>query len=143
MAASNSNDRLQQLEIIEQQIALALQFAGQGLAEMSKDTKTVIRQVETQTGQFMKTMENIETGLLKQINYLSTVSTGQPHEGSSYAAQKDMQMAYHRLEHVKSRIAELERLRLEQQQQQRSGGGVAAADASSSSTSLSAMDTST
>ena len=46
---------------------------------------------------------------------------GQPHEGSCYAAQKDMQMAYHRQEHVKSRLAELDRLRIEhlQQQQQR------------------------
>jgi len=43
---------------------------------------------------------------------------GQPHEGSCYAAQKDMQMAFHRQEHVKSRLAELDRLRVEHLQQQ-------------------------
>ena len=33
---------------------------------------------------------------------------GQPHEGSSYAAQKDEQMALHRLEHTRTRLKELE-----------------------------------
>jgi hypothetical protein len=48
---------------------------------------------------------------------------GQPHEGSCYASYKDLQMAQHRQDHVKSRLAELDRLRVErlqQQQQQRS-----------------------
>ena len=45
------------------------------------------------------------------------VHVGQPHEGSCYAAHKDLQMAYHRQEHVKSRLAELERLRIERSQQ--------------------------
>ena len=39
------------------------------------------------------------------------VSTGQPHEGSSYASQKVLQMAWHRLEHARSRVAELDRLK--------------------------------
>ena len=33
--------------------------------------------------------------------------TGQPHEGSSYSAQKDAQMAIHRQEHLKSELNEL------------------------------------
>ena len=37
------------------------------------------------------------------------MSTGQPHEGSSYASQKVLQMAWHRLEHARSRVAELDR----------------------------------
>ena len=41
------------------------------------------------------------------------IVSGQPHEGSSYAAQKDLQMAFHRFEHVKSRLNDLERLRTE------------------------------
>lgn len=36
--------------------------------------------------------------------------TGQPHEGSCYAAQKDLNMAYHRREHVKKRLEELEKI---------------------------------
>lgn len=117
MASSSSSDRLQQLESIEQQIATALQYAGQALSDVSKD-KVAARQVESNTTQFTKTLESVESGLLKQINYLTTVSTGQPHEGSCYAAQKDMQMAFHRQEHVKSRLAELDRLRVEHLHQQ-------------------------
>ena len=37
------------------------------------------------------------------------MSTGLPHEGSSYASQKVLQMAWHRLEHARSRVAELDR----------------------------------
>jgi hypothetical protein len=39
--------------------------------------------------------------------------TGQPHEGSSYAASKDLTLAYHRIDHIKSRLATLERFHLE------------------------------
>ena len=39
------------------------------------------------------------------------VTPGQPHEGSGYAAQKVLQMAWHRLEHVRSRITDLERIK--------------------------------
>jgi len=65
------------------------------------------------------------------------MSAGQPHEGSCYAAQKDMQMAFHRQEHVKSRLAELDRLRAEhlqeqQQQQQVDTKPFGLTDASSS-----------
>ena len=50
----------------------------------------------------------------------------QPHEGSCYSATKELQMAMHRSEHVKSRLAELDKLkqdhlRLKQQQQQSAG----------------------
>lgn len=47
-----------------------------------------------------------------QINYLTQVSTGQPHEGSGYASQKVLQMAWHRLEHARSRVNELDRLKV-------------------------------
>lgn len=36
---------------------------------------------------------------------------GQPHEGSGYASQKVLQMAWHRLEHARSRVNELERIK--------------------------------
>ena len=78
--------------------------------------------------------QEIDTKLTENIKYLSQVSTGQPHEGSSYASQKVshshiltaavfanvviiihhaspqvLQMAWHRLEHARSRVAELDR----------------------------------
>lgn len=53
----------------------------------------------------------MESKLSDQINYLTQVSTGQPHEGSGYASQKVLQMAWHRLEHVRSWVNELDRLK--------------------------------
>ncbi|KAL5004420.1 hypothetical protein ScPMuIL_017876 [Solemya velum] len=103
-------EKLQQLATIEKEIAAALHSAGQALQELSKDNKPSQKQVENHTTTFIKTLEGVESGLTKQINYLTQVSTGQPHEGSSYAAQKDLQMAYHRIEHVRSRLNELEKL---------------------------------
>merc|ERR1712183_938709 len=74
--------------------------------------------------------------LTENIKYLSQVSTGQPHEGSSYASQKVLQMAWHRLEHARSRVSELDRIKTQHvsrfitpaqraaliQQQQQQGG---------------------
>jgi len=51
---------------------------GQALSEVSKD-KVASRSAETNTTQFMKALESVETGLLKHINYLTTVSTGLYH----------------------------------------------------------------
>lgn len=42
---------------------------------------------------------------------ISLLNLGQPHEGSGYASQKVLQMAWHRLEHARSRVNELERLK--------------------------------
>jgi len=43
------------------------------------------------------------------IDFQSINWTGQAHEGSSYAAQKTLQMAWHRSEHARSKVNELER----------------------------------
>lgn len=53
-------------------------------------------------------MNIIETKLSEQINYLTQVSTGQPHEGSGYASAKVLQMAWHRIQHARSRVRELD-----------------------------------
>merc|ERR1711973_922381 len=61
--------------------------------------------------QFMNSLQEIDSKLTENIKYLSQVSTGQPHEGSSYASQKVLQMAWHRLEHARSRVSELDRIK--------------------------------
>lgn len=53
-------------------------------------------------------MNIIESKLTDQINYLTQVSTGQPHEGSGYASAKVLQMAWHRIQHARSRVRELD-----------------------------------
>lgn len=79
--------------------------------ELSKE-KSSLKQAENHTQTFLKTLGQVENRLTEQINYLTQVSTGQPHEGSGYSSQKVLQMAWHRLEHARSRVNELDRLRM-------------------------------
>lgn len=85
-------------------------ISAQALLELSKE-KSGQKQAETNTSQFLRTLNQVESKLSDQINYLTQVSTGQPHEGSGYASQKVLQMAWHRLEHVRSWVNELDRLK--------------------------------
>ncbi|KAI5705059.1 mediator of RNA polymerase II transcription subunit 11 [Diaphorina citri] len=103
-------ERIQVLDQIEKDIITCLQSAGQALLELSKE-KSSLKQAESQSHNFLKTLSHVETKLTEQINYLTQVSTGQPHEGSGYASQKVLQMAWHRLEHARSRVNELERVK--------------------------------
>ena len=80
------------------------------LTEVGKD-KPSQKQVDLLVTQFMNSLQTIDTSLTENIKYLSQVSTGQPHEGSSYASQKVLQMAWHRLEHARSRVSELDRIK--------------------------------
>ncbi|KAL4708153.1 hypothetical protein ACJJTC_009932 [Scirpophaga incertulas] len=103
-------ERIQVLDDIEKDIITCLQCAAQALLELSKE-KSGQKQAETNTSQFLRTLNQVESKLSDQINYLTQVSTGQPHEGSGYASQKVLQMAWHRLEHVRSWVNELDRLK--------------------------------
>lgn len=111
-AASSTVDRLKQLETVEGDVISAIQSAGSALQELSKD-KPVMKNVESHTTTFIKTLVEVEKKLTGHINYLTQVSTGQPHEGSSYAPQKDLLLAYHRVDHIRSRLSDLERLTAE------------------------------
>ncbi|XP_058826349.1 mediator of RNA polymerase II transcription subunit 11 [Topomyia yanbarensis] len=104
-------DKIQVLDSIEKELILCLQSAGQALLELSKE-KTSQKATETHTNQFLKSLNIVESKLSEQINYLTQVSTGQPHEGSGYAAAKVLQMAWHRIQHVKDRIKELEECKI-------------------------------
>ncbi|KRT78494.1 hypothetical protein AMK59_7641 [Oryctes borbonicus] len=104
-------ERLSILEAIEKDIITCLHSAGQVFVELSKE-KSSLKQAENHTQTFLKTLGQVESRLTEQINYLTQVSTGQPHEGSGYSSQKVLQMAWHRLEHARSRVNELDRLRM-------------------------------
>lgn len=103
-------ERIQALDTIEKDLITCLHSAGQVFVELSKE-KSSLKQAENHTQTFIKALSSVETKLTDQINYLTQVSTGQPHEGSGYASQKVLQMAWHRLEHARSRVNELDRLR--------------------------------
>lgn len=100
--------------------------SGQSLQELGKE-KTSQKAVENNTQQFLKSLNIIETKLSEQINYLTQVSTGQPHEGSGYASAKVLQMAWHRIQHARSRVRELDESKnmymqaAQRQQRQRQG----------------------
>nr|CAG4648431.1 EOG090X0LXA [Moina brachiata]SVE93412.1 EOG090X0LXA [Moina brachiata] len=103
-------DRLQALDNVEKEIASCILSAGQALQELSKD-KPSMKQVEGHTTQFVKTLGRVEAELSQHINYLTQVSTGQAHEGSSYGSLKMHKLACHRLDHTRKKLQELESLR--------------------------------
>lgn len=82
-------------------------LVGQSLLELSKE-KSSQKAAENHTQQFLKSLSTVESKLSDQINYLTQVSTGQPHEGSGYASACALQMAWHRIHHARSRVRELE-----------------------------------
>ena len=66
-------DRLEQLNDIEKEIVEALKNCGASLQELSKDNVTKKNAEQTSTA-YIKSLQKIESDLLKQINYLSQVS---------------------------------------------------------------------
>jgi mediator of RNA polymerase II transcription subunit 11 len=113
----SSKDRLAKLESIEKELANAMASAGQAMTELAKD-KPVLKSVENNTSAFLKSLTQVEADLSKQIQYLTQVSSGQAHEGSSYASQKVLTMAWHRIEHTKTRLLDLDRMNSPYMQQQ-------------------------
>jgi len=146
-SATPAEARIEQLEQIEDDVIAILKTAGNCLVEIAKDRPSQ-KAVDTNVQQVMTNIKSVDTKLSEQIKYLTQVSTGHPHEGSSYPSQKVLQSAWHRLEHVKTRITELDRLRhqsgiigltpaqrqqaLRQQQQQQQNTPVSSAAAASS-----------
>lgn len=129
MSSTPAEARIEQLEHIEEDVIAILKSCGNCLIDIAKDRPSqgaVDQSVQT----VMNNIKSVDSKLSEQIKYLTQVSTGHPHEGSSYPSQKVLQSAWHRLEHVKTRISELDRLRqqagltpaqkqaLQQQQQQ-------------------------
>ncbi|XP_064408832.1 mediator of RNA polymerase II transcription subunit 11 [Latimeria chalumnae] len=103
-----ANERLRVLEEIEKEIAAILQNAGSVTSELSKE-KPNERLLDRQASQFTASVQKVESELSNQIRYLTQVATGQPHEGSSYSARKDCQMALHRVDHARRKLGELAR----------------------------------
>ncbi|XP_077171389.1 mediator of RNA polymerase II transcription subunit 11 [Paroedura picta] len=101
-----ANERLRLLEELEREIGAALQCAGTVILELSKE-KPNERLLDRQAAQFAAAVQKVEAELCAQIRYLAQVATGQPHEGSSYAARKDCQMALNRADYARLKLGEL------------------------------------
>merc|ERR1712203_187876 len=109
MSNSPAEARIEQLEI-EEDVINILKTSGNTLLEVAKDRPSQ-KAVDSLVQQVMANIKSVDNKLSEQIKYLTQVSTGHPHEGSSYPSQKVLQSAWHRLEHVKNRISELDNLR--------------------------------
>uniref|UniRef100_A0A8C2G7S4 Mediator of RNA polymerase II transcription subunit 11 n=1 Tax=Cyprinus carpio TaxID=7962 RepID=A0A8C2G7S4_CYPCA len=103
-----ANDRLRALEDVEKEIASVLQSAGTIVLELSKE-KANASLLDRQLNQFQTSINRVESELSAQIRYLTQVATGQPHEGSTYSARKDCQMALNRSEYARVKLGELGR----------------------------------
>ncbi|XP_059831136.1 mediator of RNA polymerase II transcription subunit 11 isoform X2 [Hypanus sabinus] len=107
-----ANEKLRNLEEVEKEIALILQSAGgngaNAILEMSKE-KVTERTLDRHASQFTASVQRVEMELSSQIRYLTQVATGQPHEGSSYSARKDAQMAVNRVEYTHLKVRDLAR----------------------------------
>ncbi|XP_028330038.1 mediator of RNA polymerase II transcription subunit 11 isoform X2 [Gouania willdenowi] len=115
-----ANERLRSLEDVEKEIATVLQCAGNIVLELSKDKQNASF-LDRQLVQFQSSVNRVESELSSQIRYLTQVATGQPHEGSTYSARKDCQMALNRAEYAKVKLGDLGRtceVMLEQPQHQ-------------------------
>merc|ERR1712141_57800 len=107
MSNSPAEARIEQLEQIEEDVINILKTSGNTLLEVAKDRPSQ-KHVDQLNQQVMANIKSVDSKLSEQIKYLTQVSTGHPHEGSSYPSQKVLQTAWHRLEHAKSRISELD-----------------------------------
>ncbi|XP_068273086.1 mediator of RNA polymerase II transcription subunit 11 [Nyctibius grandis] len=103
-----ANERLRVLEELEREIGASLQSAGTVILELSKE-KAGERLLERQAAQFGAAVLKVESELSAQIRYLTQVATGQPHEGSSYAARKACQLALNRVDYARVKLGELAR----------------------------------
>ncbi|XP_012688251.1 mediator of RNA polymerase II transcription subunit 11 [Clupea harengus] len=103
-----ANERLRALEDVEKEIAIILHCAGTIVLELSKD-KHNSGLIDRQLNQFTASVNRVENELSSQIRYLTQVATGQPHEGSTYSARKDCQMALNRAEYTRMKLGELAR----------------------------------
>lgn len=103
---SQSGDRLKQLEEIEKDIVKVIRSAGETLEELSKEAPLEDRINSTAT-KFLKSLEGVEKGLTEQIGYLTQVATGQPHEGSTYGAEKNFELLRCRTKSVKDQLVEI------------------------------------
>ncbi|NXB40300.1 MED11 polymerase, partial [Eulacestoma nigropectus] len=95
-----ANERLRALEELEREIGASLQSAGaRGLR-----ARRGLREERAGPRRF-----GGRGGGTSGRPCPAQVATGQPHEGSSYAARKSCQLALNRLEHARRRLAELAR----------------------------------
>uniref|UniRef100_T1JTH8 Mediator of RNA polymerase II transcription subunit 11 n=1 Tax=Tetranychus urticae TaxID=32264 RepID=T1JTH8_TETUR len=104
---NSTQDSIRALGHVEQELCQGMQSASAALAELAKD-KPSLKQVETNTNAFMKSLQIVEANLCQHLVGINQISTGQTHEGSVYSVKKINNMAWHRLSHVTSELNKIE-----------------------------------
>lgn len=103
---SQTRDRLKRLEDIEKDIVRVIRSAGETISELSKDMPSEDI-VNSRATEFVKSLEGVERGLSEQISYLTQVATGQPHEGSAYGIEKDLDISCSQMSYVGEKLKEI------------------------------------
>ncbi|NXO72933.1 MED11 polymerase, partial [Phainopepla nitens] len=104
-----ANERLRALEELEREIGASLQSAGEFLMIFSGVLEGPRWDFGDLGGDF-GVLGGIWGVPVPQVRVSpAQVATGQPHEGSSYAARKSCQLALNRLDYARRRLAELAR----------------------------------
>nr|CAB3263722.1 mediator of RNA polymerase II transcription subunit 11-like [Phallusia mammillata] len=98
--------RVKKLEDIEKKIVSAIHSAGLTMQELSKD-KPTDRNLDKHTSTFLQNLDEAETELATQINYLTQVATNHQHEGSCYSARKRAQLFHEAIAQISTQVNEM------------------------------------
>ncbi|CAI8050580.1 Mediator of RNA polymerase II transcription subunit 11 [Geodia barretti] len=84
-----------------------MNLAANAVSELCKPRPSS-ETVEYTTKDFVKTLDGVDKCLSEQIQYLTQVSTMQPHEGSVYGPEKDYELSYFQTALAKERLQRLQ-----------------------------------
>uniref|UniRef100_A0A0M3HRY8 Mediator of RNA polymerase II transcription subunit 11 n=1 Tax=Ascaris lumbricoides TaxID=6252 RepID=A0A0M3HRY8_ASCLU len=93
MAGSELLRRLSAISEIDQRIGDLMKHAQTCIAELSKEKQISKSKMEEASSAFKRTLNAIESELSAQMQYLSHVCVGTPHQGSTFASQQNVTLA--------------------------------------------------
>ncbi|VDN06104.1 unnamed protein product [Thelazia callipaeda] len=101
--------RLRAISEVEQKIADLIKHAQTCINELSKEKqarKLISKsKMEEASSAFKKCLNSIETDLNSQLQYLSHVCVGTPHQGSTFASQQNIALAERTLASLKENLS--------------------------------------
>ncbi|KHN86835.1 Mediator of RNA polymerase II transcription subunit 11 [Toxocara canis] len=77
------------------------------IGELSKEKQISKSKMEEASSAFKRTLNAIESELNAQMQYLSHVCVGTPHQGSTFASQQNIALADHTLSALSDRLSQI------------------------------------
>ncbi|VDK68281.1 unnamed protein product [Anisakis simplex] len=100
--------RLSAINEVDRRIADLLKQAQTCIAELSKEKQISKSRMEDASSEFKRTLNAIESELSSQMQYLSHVCVGTPHQGSTFASQQNIFLAEQTLVSLNNRLAKIQ-----------------------------------